>query len=119
MDCRSRTVGTLYAGAWRAEANTLIQTNLVSDISGLAIITDPRLRNPWGMSHTRQRCTGHDCPLGSRRIDKSASRRLREEAGQGSNGHHQTDAGFVPSLNREQIDGEIRSEPVANVGEKE
>src|SRR5439155_14815513 len=52
MDCRSRTVGTLYAGAWRAEANTLIQTNLVSDISGLATITDPSLQNPWGMSHT-------------------------------------------------------------------
>jgi hypothetical protein len=28
-------VGTLYAGAWRAEAD-FIQTNLVSDIPGLA-----------------------------------------------------------------------------------
>jgi uncharacterized protein (TIGR03118 family) len=27
-----------------------VQTNLVSDISGLAAITDPNLRNPWGMS---------------------------------------------------------------------
>ena len=30
-------VGTLYAGAWRAEADSLFaQTNLVSDIQGLA-----------------------------------------------------------------------------------
>jgi hypothetical protein len=42
---------TLYAGAWRAEAD-FIQTNLVSDIPGLASITDPMLVNPWGMSHT-------------------------------------------------------------------
>jgi uncharacterized protein (TIGR03118 family) len=43
-------VGTLYAGAWRAEAD-FIQTNLVSDIPGLAALTDPELKNPWGMSH--------------------------------------------------------------------
>jgi uncharacterized protein (TIGR03118 family) len=40
----------LYAGAWRAEAD-FIQTNLVSDIQGLAAITDPELHNPWGVSH--------------------------------------------------------------------
>jgi hypothetical protein len=28
------------------------QTNLVSNISGLATITDPRLVNPWGFSHS-------------------------------------------------------------------
>src|SRR5947209_784790 len=28
----------------------VVQTNLVSDIPGLAILTDPNLRNPWGMS---------------------------------------------------------------------
>jgi uncharacterized protein (TIGR03118 family) len=44
-------VGILYAGAWRAEAD-FIQTNLVSDIPGLAAITDPELHNPWGISHT-------------------------------------------------------------------
>jgi len=43
-------VGTLYAGAWRAEAD-FIQTNLVSDIPFLAAITDPALHNPWGVSH--------------------------------------------------------------------
>jgi uncharacterized protein (TIGR03118 family) len=42
-------VGSLYAGAWRAEAD-FIQTNLVSDIPGLAAITDPSLVNPWGSS---------------------------------------------------------------------
>jgi uncharacterized protein (TIGR03118 family) len=41
----------LYAGTWRAEAD-FIQTNLVSDIPGLAAITEPELVNPWGMSHT-------------------------------------------------------------------
>jgi len=45
-------VGTLYAGAWRAEAD-FIQTNLVSDLAGLnAAITEPELVNPWGISHT-------------------------------------------------------------------
>jgi hypothetical protein len=45
-------VGTLYTGAWRAEADSLFaQTNLVSDIPGLAAITEPELHNPWGVSH--------------------------------------------------------------------
>ena len=30
----------------------LVQTNLVSDIPGLATITDPALKNPWGVSHS-------------------------------------------------------------------
>ena len=35
-------IGTLYAGIWRAEADSLFaQTNLVSDIPGLAKILDP------------------------------------------------------------------------------
>jgi hypothetical protein len=44
-------VGTLYAGTWRAEAD-YIQTNLVSDLPGLAALTDPSLVNPWGSSHS-------------------------------------------------------------------
>ena len=45
-------IGTLYAGIWRAEADSLFaQTNLVSDIPGLAAITEPELHNPWGISH--------------------------------------------------------------------
>src|SRR5262245_44248304 len=44
-------VGTLYAATWRAEAD-FIQTNLVSDIPGLATVTDPSLVNPWGSSHS-------------------------------------------------------------------
>jgi uncharacterized protein (TIGR03118 family) len=31
-------------------AGSLVQTNLVSDIPGLAEITDPALKNPWGVS---------------------------------------------------------------------
>ena len=36
-------------GSFAAQAD-YIQTNLVSDISGFATITDPMLKNPWGMS---------------------------------------------------------------------
>jgi uncharacterized protein (TIGR03118 family) len=42
----------LYASAWRAEATSFLQTNLVSDLSGLATLTDPFLQNPWGISHS-------------------------------------------------------------------
>ena len=28
------------------------QTNLVSDVPGLAAVTDPNLKNPWGVSFT-------------------------------------------------------------------
>jgi hypothetical protein len=40
----------LYASAWRAEADGFLQTDLVSDIPGLARVTDPLLQNPWGFS---------------------------------------------------------------------
>ena len=32
------------------------QTNLVSDLPGLAEFTDPNLVNPWGMALTRRPC---------------------------------------------------------------
>ena len=41
-------LGALCAGAGLAEA--YVQTDLVSDIPGLAAITDPSLVNPWGVS---------------------------------------------------------------------
>jgi hypothetical protein len=44
-------IGALCSGARLAEAATYIQTDLVSDIPGLAAITDPNLTNPWGVSH--------------------------------------------------------------------
>jgi len=40
----------LYASAWRAEATDFLQTNLVSNISGLAQTTDSDLKNPWGIA---------------------------------------------------------------------
>jgi uncharacterized protein (TIGR03118 family) len=40
------------AGAWRVEAAPYVQTDLVSDISGLATVTDPELMNSWGISHS-------------------------------------------------------------------
>jgi uncharacterized protein (TIGR03118 family) len=48
----SAAVGALYAGALQAQDAKLVQTNLVSDIPGLATITDPALKNPWGVSHS-------------------------------------------------------------------
>src|SRR6516162_1137045 len=48
----SAAVGALNAGALRAEEAKLVQTNLVSDIPGLATITDAELVNPWGVSHS-------------------------------------------------------------------
>jgi hypothetical protein len=36
-----------------ADAAIYVQTNLVSDIPGLATVTDPHLVNPWGVSFTR------------------------------------------------------------------
>ena len=36
--------------AWCATASVYLQTNLVSNIPGLAQSTDPNLRNPWGNS---------------------------------------------------------------------
>ena len=45
----------ILAGLFVFTANTVwatafLQTNLVSDIPGLAAITDPNLKNPWGVS---------------------------------------------------------------------
>ncbi|MFL5800918.1 MAG: TIGR03118 family protein [Roseiflexaceae bacterium] len=43
------TIGSLPA---YAAPNTFQQVNLVSDIPGLALHTDPDLVNPWGISHS-------------------------------------------------------------------
>ncbi|MGB7464246.1 MAG: TIGR03118 family protein [Candidatus Acidiferrum sp.] len=56
MECASLVVATmlfLCASAQRAQAdgaNSFTQTNLVSDIPGMAKATDPDLVNPWGVS---------------------------------------------------------------------
>ena len=42
--------GALSAGAQVAKAGAYTQTDLVSDVSGLAEITDSNLKNPWGLS---------------------------------------------------------------------
>src|SRR6478736_5255673 len=43
-------VGALSVGGGAAQAQ-FKQTNLVSDVSGLATITDPNLVNTWGVSN--------------------------------------------------------------------
>jgi uncharacterized protein (TIGR03118 family) len=45
-------VGLLSSLGCVAQAAPYVQTNLVSDIPGLATITDPSLVNPWGISHS-------------------------------------------------------------------
>lgn len=45
----SVALGALCAGAGTAQAQ-FKQTNLISDIPGLATTTDPMLKNPWGVS---------------------------------------------------------------------
>jgi hypothetical protein len=45
-------VGALWAGAPHAQVTGFVQVNLVSDLPGLATITDPKLVNPWGVSHS-------------------------------------------------------------------
>ena len=48
----SLAVGALSLDTVRAEDDGFVQTNLVSDIPGLAVLTDGELVNPWGVSHT-------------------------------------------------------------------
>ena len=51
----STAVTAFCAGALRADElkeAKLAQTNLVSDIPGLATVTDASLKNPWGVSHS-------------------------------------------------------------------
>jgi uncharacterized protein (TIGR03118 family) len=44
--------GLSFLTANTAHADPFVQTNLVSDIAGLATIADPELVNPWGLSHS-------------------------------------------------------------------
>ena len=43
----SIAVGALWAGTPHAQVADFVQVNLVSDIPGLATITEPKLVNPW------------------------------------------------------------------------
>jgi uncharacterized protein (TIGR03118 family) len=45
-------VSALCLGVLRADDDHFVQTNLVSDIQGLATITDADLANSWGVSHS-------------------------------------------------------------------
>src|SRR5215510_16414485 len=46
----SAAVATLRQSSAASVTPTFTQTNLVSDIPGMAKITDPNLVNPWGMA---------------------------------------------------------------------
>jgi uncharacterized protein (TIGR03118 family) len=47
----SLAIGALTLSALQTQGADFTQTNLVSNIPGLATITDPQLKNPWGVSH--------------------------------------------------------------------
>src|SRR5262249_4037270 len=47
----SLAIGALTLSALQTQGADFTQTNLVSDIPGLAKITDPQLVNPWGVSY--------------------------------------------------------------------
>src|SRR5499427_8718588 len=49
----SLAIGALTLSALQTQGHDFTQTNLVSNIDGLATITDPQLVNPWGVSHSR------------------------------------------------------------------
>jgi len=44
--------GAQAAPAWVTHGGTVLQTNLVSDLPGVAAATDPNLVNPWGISES-------------------------------------------------------------------
>src|SRR5215831_14030749 len=48
----SLAIGALTLSALQTQGAEFTQTNLVSNIPGLAKITDPQLVNPWGVSHS-------------------------------------------------------------------
>jgi uncharacterized protein (TIGR03118 family) len=58
MDCLSLVVAAILLFCATAQrvladgANSFTQTNLVSDIPGMAANTDPNLQNPWGISES-------------------------------------------------------------------
>jgi uncharacterized protein (TIGR03118 family) len=45
-------IGAFVTCTSQAHADAFVQTNLVSDIAGLADVTDPALVNPWGVSES-------------------------------------------------------------------
>src|SRR5438309_1441147 len=48
--CVSALAVVAAAGAFAGSISGYVQTNLVSDVPGMAANTDPHLRNPWGIS---------------------------------------------------------------------
>lgn len=48
--CLAALLGAAFVTPPLATAATFAQTNLVSSVTGLAPVTDPNLRNPWGVS---------------------------------------------------------------------
>src|SRR5499427_7942585 len=48
----SLAIGALTLSALQTQGHDFTQTNLVSNIDGLATITDLQLKNPWGVSHS-------------------------------------------------------------------
>jgi hypothetical protein len=52
-------------------------------------------------------------------VNQRARRSLHDKAGDGGNRHHEADFIFRPMPLRQEIDREIGSEPLTNVGQEE
>src|SRR5258708_22492878 len=50
--CFVAVVAAVPAVIWAGPINGFSQTNLVSDLPGLAAATDPNLVNPWGLARS-------------------------------------------------------------------
>jgi hypothetical protein len=68
-----------------------------------------------GSCCNQDRSADNDAPLEVGLIDESACRRLSEKTCESGHRHNNADARSIPPLNREQVDGEIRTKPVADV----
>src|SRR5262245_57406607 len=81
---RSSAVGTLIVphqnshkhAAQPSTTTTFIQTNLVSDVPGMAKTTDPNLVNPWGRRVAYAIATQRDCCEHSQSILLRSPQRL-------------------------------------------
>lgn len=78
---------------------------------------DQRQDQACGRYHDRGR--DHQRALRRALVDQRAGRRLGDDPGKGRHRHHHADAGLVPFLFGQEVDGQIGSEAVAHVGEKE
>ena len=58
-------------------------------------------------------------PLGSRPIDESASRCLRDDRSDAADPHDDANRGLVPMVGQQKVDRQVRTQAIAHVSKKE